>query len=73
MQKISITFHISKLSIEKFECNTFTASLETLQECFYQQNILHWMLTIKLLRNHLYWYINEMQNKHKNTFSPDIA
>ena len=35
IRKISSSFHISKLSIAKFECNTCNTSLETLQElCF---------------------------------------
>ena len=33
-RKISITFHISKLSIAQFECSVCTTSLETLQEFF---------------------------------------
>ena len=40
----------------------------------YHQFILHWVLTIKRLRNHWYWYIYEMRNKHKTAiFSSDIA
>ena len=35
MRKISITFHISKLSIAKFECSVCTTSLETLEELFF--------------------------------------
>ena len=49
MRKISIRFHIYKLPFAKFECSARTTSLETLQELFvYYQNILHWVLTIKL-------------------------
>ena len=34
MQEISIAFHISKLSIAKFEYSAYTTSLEILQELF---------------------------------------
>ena len=35
IRKISFTFHISKLSIAKFDCSACTTSLETLQELFF--------------------------------------
>ena len=35
IRKISFTFHISKLSIAKFECSASTTNLETLQELFF--------------------------------------
>ena len=35
MRKISIAFHISKLPMAKFECNTCTTSLGTLQDLFF--------------------------------------
>ena len=40
MQKISITFRISKLSIEKFYCSACTTSLETLQEIFFYHQFI---------------------------------
>ena len=39
MRKISITFHITKLSIAKFDCSICSNSLETLQELFYLPSI----------------------------------
>ena len=39
MRKISIAFHISKLSIAKFQCSAYTTSLETLQELFFLPSI----------------------------------
>ena len=52
-----------------------TTSLETLQGFrFLRSKHLALSVDHELLRNHWYWFINEMLNKHKNmTFSPDIA
>ena len=75
MRKIGITFHISKLSVAKFECSACTINLETSEELFFLPS-KHLALSVDhlTLRNHLYWYVNEMLNKHKNTaFSQDIA
>ena len=45
MWKISITFHISELSIAKFDYSVCTTSLETLQELFFLPSI-HLLLSV---------------------------